>query len=85
MPQTNLTKARAKAAKIGVSVKPSTRKFKKLDVFKNGEKVASIGDVRYSDFNLHSDEERRKRYKQRHEKDRHKIGTPGYYSDKILW
>lgn len=85
MPQTNITKARKKAAKLGVTIKPSTRKFKKLDVFKNGNKVASIGDIRYSDYNLHGDEERRKRYKLRHEKDRHQVGTAGYYADRILW
>ena len=28
---------------------------------------------------------RRKLYKQRHEKDRHKTGTNGWYADKILW
>ena len=85
MPQTNLTKARAKAAKIGVTVRPSTRKHKKLDVYKSGEKVASIGDKRYEDFNTHGDEKRRRRYKERHERDRHRVGTPGYYSDRILW
>jgi hypothetical protein len=29
--------------------------------------------------------ERRKLYKQRHEEDRHKKGTNGWYADKILW
>jgi hypothetical protein len=28
---------------------------------------------------------RRKAYKMRHEKDRHKRGTAGFYADKILW
>ena len=37
--QTNLTKARANAKKIGVTVKPSTVKNKKLDVFKDDKKV----------------------------------------------
>ena len=68
MPQTNLGKAKRKAEAMGVTVKASTRKHKKLDVFKNGEKVASIGDIRYSDFLQHGDEARRKRYKQRHER-----------------
>jgi len=85
MPQTNISEARRKAAAIGVTVKPSTLKNKKLDVYKDGNKVASIGDVRYSDFNLHKDEERRRRYKQRHEAHRHKKGTASYYADKILW
>jgi hypothetical protein len=74
-----------KAVKIGVDVKPSTRKNKKLDVYKEGKKVASIGDIRYEDFNMHKDDKRRKNYKSRHESNRKKVGTAGYYSDKILW
>lgn len=85
MPQTNLTKARSRARGLGVAVKPSTSKLKKLDVYKDGKKVASIGDLRYSDFLQHGDEERRKRYKTRHQKNRTVPGTPGYYADKILW
>lgn len=85
MPQTNLTKAKANAKKIGVDVKPSTVKNKKLDVYKDDKKVASIGDKRYSDFLQHNDEQRKKNYKSRHEKDRKVKGTPGYYADKILW
>ena len=85
MPQTNLAEARRKAKKIGVTVIPSKSKGKKLDVFKKGEKVASIGDLNYEDYNTHRDEERRRLYKIRHEKTRHKLNTPSYYSDKILW
>ena len=85
MPQTNLVKARQRAKQLGVTVKASTHKHKKLDVYRNGEYVTSIGDIRYSDFLQHGDEERRKRYKNRHEKDRHKKETAGYYADKILW
>ena len=85
MPQTDLTKARANAKKIGVTVKPSTVKNKKLDVFKDDKKVASIGDIRYSDFLQHADEQRKKNYKSRHNKDRKVQGSAGYYADKILW
>lgn len=86
MPQTNLTKARERAKKLGVTVKPSTMKHKKLDVFgKDGKKVVSIGDIRYSDFLQHGDEARRKRYKTRHQKNRTIKGSAGYYADKILW
>jgi hypothetical protein len=87
MPQTNLAKAKARAKLLGVEVKPSTRKQKKLDVFDvtGKKKVASIGDIRYSDYLQHDDEERRRRYKARHEPHRHKKGTPGYYADQILW
>jgi len=83
--QTNLSKARSKAKKIGVSVRVSETKGKKLDVYKNGNKVATIGDLAYEDFNTHRDEERRRLYKLRHEKTRHKKNTPSYYADNILW
>ena len=85
MPQTNLSKARGKAKKIGVSVRPSKTKGKKLDVYKNGVQVATIGDLAYDDFNTHKDPERRRLYKIRHEKTRHIKGTPSYYADQILW
>ena len=85
MPQTDLTKARAKAKRIGVTVKPSTRPHKKLDVYVKGSYKTSIGDRRYSDFNLHGDEERRRLYKLRHERFRHVKGTASYYADRILW
>lgn len=86
MPQTNLRKARERAAGLGVTVRPSTVKNKKLDVFnKDGEKIASIGDIRYSDFLQHGDVERRKRYKIRHQKNRNVKGSAGYYADRILW
>ena len=85
MPQTNIAAAKRNAKKLGVEVKPSKIGFKKLDVFKNGEKVASIGDTRYSDYLTHKDEERKRLYKQRHNADRKVKGSPGYYADRILW
>ena len=85
MPQTNLAKAQRNAAKLGVTVKQSKVKHKKLDVLKDGKKLASIGDIRYSDFLLHGDSERRDRYKQRHAKHRNIKGTPSYFADRILW
>jgi hypothetical protein len=30
-------------------------------------------------------DKKRKAYKTRHEKDRHKRGSAGFYADKILW
>ena len=85
MPQTVLSKARANAAKIGVTIKPSTRKNKKIDVFKDNKKVASIGDKNYEDFLTHNDEKRRNNYLARHAKTRMVIGSPSYYAWKILW
>ena len=39
-----------KAKQLGVQIKPSTNSKKKLDVFKEGIKVASIGDIKYKDY-----------------------------------
>ena len=86
MPQTNLAKAQARARELGVTVKPSTRKHKKLDVYdREGRRLASIGHLDYSDFLQHGDPERRRLYKKRHKKNRHIKGTAGFYADKILW
>ena len=80
------------ADKLGVTIKPSTNKNKKIDVFKNGIKIASIGAIGYKDYSIHLAEngiqyanERRRLYRIRHQNDRTKTGTAGYYADKILW
>ena len=80
------------AEKLGVQIKPSTNKLKKIDVFKNGQKIASIGSLGSYDYPNHIKEKglqyantRRKLYKARHNKDRKIIGSPGFYADKILW
>ena len=87
---TNRQKRNAEA--LGVTIKPSTNKSKKIDVFKNGQKIASIGAMGYKDFDIHLKEngkafadERRRLYKIRHKDNRNKKGTPGYYADRILW
>jgi len=41
---------RKKARALGVEIKPSTNPKKKLDVFKGGKKVASIGGKGYKDY-----------------------------------
>ena len=72
-----------KAKKLGVKVKPSTVKGKKVDVFNSkGEKLASIGALGMNDYYLWQKKKgldfakrRRKAYKMRHEKDRHKRGS----------
>lgn len=86
-----------KAKELGVVIKPSTNLLKKIDVFKNGKKVASVGAKGMNDYPTYLEKEkkgyfekgyankRKKLYKERHEKDRHKVGSNGYYADKILW
>lgn len=78
-----------KAKSLGVEIKPSTNKMKKLDVYKNDKKIASIGDIKYKDYQYYILEkgleyanERRKLYLGRHRKDKN-LG--GYYAKSILW
>ena len=39
-----------KAKELNLEIFPSKRKNKKIDVFKNGKYLASIGDTRYMDY-----------------------------------
>jgi hypothetical protein len=80
------------AKSIGVTVKPSTTKGKKIDVFKDGKKIASVGALGYNDYptfikekGLEYANNRRKLYKQRHETDRHEKWSRGWLADKLLW
>lgn len=83
--------SKQQAKKLGVDIKPSKNKNKKIDVFKDGKKLASIGGKGYKDYGTYLKEDkslaeqRRKLYKMRHEKDRHSKGSAGFFSDKILW
>jgi hypothetical protein len=81
-----------KARKMGVEVKPSSVKSKKIDVFKEGKKIASIGALGMNDYPTYLQtkgkayaDERRRLYKIRHQSTRDKIGSPSYYADKLLW
>lgn len=83
-----------KAKKLGVIIKPSKQKGKKIDVFskEDNTKLASIGQIGYLDFPSYIESkgksyanERRRLYNIRHSKNLNKVGTPGYYASKILW
>ena len=83
---------RNKAKKLGVTVSHSTNKTKKIDVFKKGKKIASVGANGMNDFptfinkkGIQYAKTRRRLYKQRHEKDRHEKWSNGWLSDKLLW
>lgn len=78
-----------KAKALRVDIKPSTNKKKKIDVFKHGKKVASIGAIGYSDYPTFIKEKgktyaekRREQYYRRHARD---SKASGYYAKKILW
>jgi hypothetical protein len=85
------------AKKIGLTIKPSKNKSKKIDVYKNGNKIASIGANGYKDYPTYLilekkgkypkgyANERRKLYKIRHEKTRKKRYSNSWLADKILW
>lgn len=89
---TNHTFDRAK--QIGVTVKRSNKKNKKIDVFRDDKFIASIGDKRYSDFgslkegkngisaNLEFAKERQRLYRIRHKKN---TGISGNLASKLLW
>jgi len=97
----NITAYTYKQAKrLGVTVKPSTDKTKKIDVFKRVgkgknktmKKIASVGAAGMNDFPTFVQKKgmafaktRRRLYKMRHERDRHIKGSRGYYADKLLW
>lgn len=83
---------RKQAKKIGVEIKPSSNKTKKIDVYKNARKIASIGAIGYNDFptyiqtkGLKFAKTRRRLYRIRHEKDRHVKWSNGWLADKLLW
>lgn len=81
------------ASQLGVIVKPSTRKNKKIDVFtKTNEYICSVGALGYGDYptfqKLYGKEfadKKRELYKKRHQKDRTIKGSRGWYADKLLW
>jgi len=78
-----------KAKDLGVEIKPSKKKGKKIDVFKRDKLVTSIGASSYSDFPTYLKnegksfaEERKRLYKIRHSKNK---GIAGKYASQILW
>jgi len=93
MNEADFKNAKANARKIGVVVRRSTRKNKKLDIFnRKGMKIASIGDSRYSDFHSYKRtkgiefaKKRQTLYRIRHAKNIKVVGSAGYYANAILW
>lgn len=78
------------AKRLNLSVKPSLNPSKKIDVFKNGSKIGSVGAVGYSDYSNYIKtngkeyaDQRRKLYINRHKKD---IGSGnGKLAYQLLW
>lgn len=81
-----------KAKQLGVQIRPSTNAKKKIDVYQQGKKIASIGAIHFSDYPTYLKEEgkavadeRRRLYHIRHKKDSSKKGTPGWFASVLLW
>ncbi len=81
-----------KAHELGVKVVPSVNSKKKIDVWRDGKRIASIGAYGYMDFPSYIEKEgeayakeRRRLYKLRHIRDRTVKGSNGWWSDNLLW
>lgn len=93
MPYNILPYTRRRAKTFNVKVRPSHNRTKKIDVLdKQGRVLASVGGIGYMDYPTYIQKkgsryakERRRLYRIRHQKDRHRKNTPGWYADKLLW
>jgi hypothetical protein len=77
--------SKSQADKNKVEIKLSENPKKKLDVYKNGKKIASIGDINYNDYGVYLEtkgkkfaDERRRLYRIRHKGENN-------WSLKLLW
>ena len=70
-----------------ILISRSKKKDKKFDAVIDGKKTVSFGAKGYSDMTQHKDEERKKRYINRHKKNENwnDPTTPGFYAKHVLW
>ena len=81
-----------KAKQYGLTVKSSVKKGKKIDVYKDGDYIASIGSIDFSDYptylithNKEYAENRTRLYRCRHSNDNLVKMTPGWLAYNLLW
>lgn len=92
------TCSRYKTFKLYWSRGTGHKKYKVVITDLNGVKLKTVqfGDKRYEQYKdsvplklyshlNHNDKNRRRLYKNRHEKDRHNHFTAGWFADKYLW
>jgi hypothetical protein len=79
----------ARAKDLDVKIYPSTYPNKKIDVYKNGDKIASIGAIGYGDYPTYLithgkafADNRKRLYHIRHKNDNQ---ITGFLSREILW
>ena len=87
---TDYTKKRAN--ELNVNVKPSKNKNKKIDVYKDGVFLFSIGANGYLDYQLYIKrfgmkyaQNRRRLYRLRHARNIQKKYSPAWYASELLW
>ncbi len=89
---TEYTKDRA--IDLGVEVKPSTKKNKKIDIFdqRDGQYITSVGQLGYMDYPTYLKEygqivadKRREQFYKRFGKKAEKPYTNAFYAAKLLW
>ena len=70
-----------------VTITRSKKKDKKFDAIVDGKKTVSFGSAGMSDYTKHKDDERKKRYVNRHKKneDWNDAKTAGFYAKHVLW
>jgi hypothetical protein len=84
---------RERAKRLGVIIKPSLKKGKKIDVFTpENDLICSIGALGYWDYPhyLQSNgkeyaDNKRRLYKIRNRKNIQEIGSKGWFADYLLW
>lgn len=79
------------AKPLGVEIRPSKNPEKKIDVYKNGVYITSIGQIGFKDYPYYLEidkqiaEVKRSAYHARHKKYSKIVGSPSYYASRILW
>ena len=78
-----------KARELGVEIKPSTRKDKKIDVYKNNNYICSIGKIEMYDYPTYLRDKgveyaQRRRYLF-HKRFKNQTSLASEYAKKILW
>ena len=78
-----------KAKELGVEIKPSTRKNKKIDIFKNNNYICSIGQIGMADYPTYlrdkGVEYANKRKYLFHKRFQNQTSLASEYAKKILW
>jgi hypothetical protein len=69
-----------------IIIKPSKNPLKKYDAIIDGKKKISFGANGVSDYTKHKNDDRKKRYLQRHKNDNYNNPLyPSFFSTHLLW